>query len=62
MRRVTERIEGLGENVLLSPDPVREIDGFLEEPSRWARPRVVLETSPSATIADDLVDAAEGVR
>ncbi len=26
MRRVTERIEGLGENVLLAPDPLRQIE------------------------------------
>lgn len=55
MRRVTERIEGLGENVLLSGDPLREIDGFLREPSRWARPRVSLDQSPSAIIAADLL-------
>lgn len=55
MRRVTERIEGLGENVLLAPDPVREIEGFMRDPERWARPRVVLSESPSATIAEDLL-------
>lgn len=54
MRRVTERIEGLGENVLLSKDPVTEIEGFMRDPSRWARGRVRLDASPSAIIADDL--------
>jgi len=54
MRRVTERIEGLDENVLLSKDPVSEIDGFMRDPGRWARPRVRLAVSPSAVIADDL--------
>ena len=55
MRRVTERIEGLGENVLLAKDPLREIDGFMREPARWSRRRIALAESPSAIIADDLV-------
>lgn len=57
MRRVTERIEGLGENVLLSAAPLQEIDGFLREAPRYARPRVSLENSPSAIIADDLLSS-----
>lgn len=55
MRRVTERIEGLDANVVLSRDPVNEITGFMRDASRWARPRVVLDVSPSAVIADDLL-------
>lgn len=55
MRRVTERIEGLGENVKLSRDPVHEIEGFMRDPSRWARERVVLPESPSGIIAKDLL-------
>jgi UDP-N-acetylglucosamine 2-epimerase (non-hydrolysing) len=55
MRRVTERIEGLGENVLLAPRPLEEIDAFLRDPGKWARPRVRLAASPSAIIADDLL-------
>lgn len=55
MRKVTERIEGLGSNVLLSRDPVTEIEPFMRAPSRWARPRVRLDESPSAIVADDLV-------
>ncbi len=54
MRRVTERIEGLDHNVLLSPEPLREIQAFMREPGRWARPQVKLGASPSAIIADDL--------
>lgn len=54
MRRVTERIEGLDENVILSRDPVNEITAFMRDASRWARPRVRLEASPSDIIADDL--------
>jgi UDP-N-acetylglucosamine 2-epimerase (non-hydrolysing) len=55
MRRKTERIEGLGQNVLLAPHPLREIDAFLRDPGRWARPRVRLAASPSVIIADDLL-------
>ena len=55
MRRVTERIEGLGENVLLAPRPLDEIDAFMRDPGRWARPRVTLTASPSAIIAADLL-------
>ncbi len=54
MRRVTERIEGLGENVLLAPEPLARIAEFLGDPKRWARPRVTLPASPSALIAADL--------
>ncbi|AKV03094.1 UDP-N-acetylglucosamine 2-epimerase [Labilithrix luteola] len=56
MRKVTERIEGLGSNVLLSRDPVTEIEPFMRVPSRWARPCVRLSESPSAIVADDLAD------
>jgi len=55
MRRVTERIEGLGENVLLSKEPLREIDDFMRNAARLMRPRVHLATSPSAIIAEDLI-------
>jgi UDP-N-acetylglucosamine 2-epimerase (non-hydrolysing) len=55
MRRVTERVEGLGENVLLAPRPLEEIDAFMRNPARWARPRVTLAASPSAIIASDLL-------
>lgn len=54
MRRVTERIEGLEENVVLARDPVVEIEGFMRDAARWSRPRVVLDVSPSAMIAEDL--------
>ena len=54
MRRVTERIEGLDENVLLSKHPVDEIDPFMRAPERWSRPRIELPVSPSAVIAADL--------
>jgi UDP-N-acetylglucosamine 2-epimerase (non-hydrolysing) len=57
MRRVTERIEGLGENVLLSREPAAEIGPFMRHPERWARPRVRLDASPSAIIAEDLTRA-----
>jgi UDP-N-acetylglucosamine 2-epimerase (non-hydrolysing) len=60
MRRVTERIEGLGENVLLSRDPVREIEDFMGNVGRWARPRVELAASPSAIIAEDLLADSPG--
>ena len=55
MRRVTERIEGLGENVILSREPLREIDDFMRSAGRSARPRIHLATSPSAIIAEDLI-------
>jgi UDP-N-acetylglucosamine 2-epimerase (non-hydrolysing) len=55
MRRVTERIEGLGENVILSKEPLREIDDFMRNAARSKRPRVHLATSPSAIIAEDLL-------
>lgn len=54
MRRVTERIEGLGENVLLAPEPLAEIDAFMADPARYRRPRVHLPASPSAVIAAHL--------
>lgn len=62
MRRVTERIEGLGENVLLAPEPLGEIDGFLADPSRWKRPRVHLDVSPSAVVVEDLAQNVSGFR
>lgn len=55
MREVTERIEGLSENVLLAADPLRHIDAFMDRPERWRRPRIRLPGSPSSIIADDLV-------
>lgn len=58
MRRVTERIEGLEENVVLAPDPVSAIEGFMRDPARFARPRVELDASPSAIIAADLCGAS----
>lgn len=55
MRRVTERTEGLEENVVLSQDPVREIEGFMREAGRRSHPRLVLDASPSEIIARDLM-------
>lgn len=54
MRQVTERIEGLAENVLLAPSPIEELDAFMDHPERWRRPRVALSDSPSRIIAEDL--------
>jgi UDP-N-acetylglucosamine 2-epimerase (non-hydrolysing) len=59
MRRITERIEGLGENVVLSRDPVNVIEDFMRNAPRWARPRIVLELSPSDVIAEDLGQGTE---
>jgi hypothetical protein len=44
---------------VLSRDPVNEIEDFMRNAPRWARPRIVLELSPSDVIAEDLGQGTE---
>ncbi|WP_394823991.1 UDP-N-acetylglucosamine 2-epimerase [Pendulispora albinea] len=54
LRKTTERIEGLNENVVLSPDPASAIASFAARHEEHARPVVSLEKSPSEIIVDTL--------
>jgi UDP-N-acetylglucosamine 2-epimerase (non-hydrolysing) len=55
MRDATERPEGLGANAVLAGGDRRAVDGFLDDPARFRRPRSLPEGSPSAMIVDFLV-------
>jgi UDP-N-acetylglucosamine 2-epimerase (non-hydrolysing) len=57
LRKVTERTEGLGQNVVLSGLDFARIDAFLADPARHARPAVRPDQSPSELIAQALRDA-----
>lgn len=50
LRRETERIEGLGNNVLLSRMDVEEIRNFLDNPTKWLRAPIKPVERPSAII------------
>jgi UDP-N-acetylglucosamine 2-epimerase (non-hydrolysing) len=51
----TERLDGLGANVVVSGYRPEVIDAFLADPERLRRPSVTPETSPSDEIIDTLV-------
>jgi UDP-N-acetylglucosamine 2-epimerase (non-hydrolysing) len=55
MRRVTERLEGLGMNVVLSRYDEREFRSFLESYSSLRRPSLEFTSSPSKTIVSSLL-------
>jgi len=59
LRKVTERTEGLGENVVLSKLEPAVIDAFLADPMQHARPAVTAAESPSAVIVRTLRTALE---
>lgn len=50
LRKVTERTEGLGQNVVLSKLNPATIDDFLANPERYAKPPVEAINSPSSII------------
>lgn len=54
LRRRTERIEGLEQNVCLSGYDFVAIDGFVADPEKYRRDRVVGSHRPSALIAKEL--------
>jgi len=51
LRKVTERTEGLGHNVVLSGLDMNVIDEFFENPARYNKPPIHTEESPSKMIA-----------
>jgi UDP-N-acetylglucosamine 2-epimerase (non-hydrolysing) len=53
-RRSTERIEGLGENVVLSGLDTAVMARFLEDPTRYVRKGELPDSSPSDVILTDL--------
>lgn len=55
LRARSERLEGLGENALLSGYDPAVIARFLADPGAWRRPNLLAgDLSPSRTIVDDL--------
>jgi UDP-N-acetylglucosamine 2-epimerase (non-hydrolysing) len=60
MREATERPEGLGANAVLAGSDAKAIDDFLEDPSRFRRPRSLPTASPTAAIVDFLVERGFG--
>lgn len=58
LRRETERTEGLGENVVLSGKNMGRIRQFLADPSCYRRRPVSVRQSPSALIADHLLNGS----
>lgn len=55
LRSATERIEGLGENVILSKNNLDTIKDFIADPQKYKRPKVSLKTKPSKIIVDYLL-------
>lgn len=55
LRKVTERTEGLGQNVVLSELDAKIIDDFLANPYSHTQPPVTVKVSPSETIAEHLL-------
>jgi UDP-N-acetylglucosamine 2-epimerase (non-hydrolysing) len=62
LRKVTERTEGLGANVMLSGLDFARIDEFLRDPVRYRRPPVMPRQSPSHIVAEALREAVDGPR
>lgn len=56
LRKVTERTEGLGHNVLLSKLDLITIDDFLNNPMLYKKPPVTVADSPSQIIARYLAE------
>ncbi len=55
LRKKTERIEGLGENALLSMCDMDTIGAFLDDPSKYSRKKITPTEKPSAIIAEHLI-------
>lgn len=55
LRKATERMEGLGENVLLSKCSDEIIDHFFSNPSRYSRLAKIYKNSPSEVVVDYLI-------
>lgn len=56
LRKVSERLEGLGSNVLLSHNEPENILNFIENYQSYSRPATTYERSPSEIIADTLIE------
>jgi len=54
LREHTERIEGLGENVVLAKNDAKIIDDFISNPSKFSRKLILAKESPSKIIVDYL--------
>ena len=54
LRKVSERLEGLGENVFLSHNDPEKIKYFIENFPSFLRPAIAFEKSPSEIIVDTL--------
>lgn len=52
LRKVTERIEGLGENVVISKHQHSLINNFVKEYKQYSRPPIVPQIPPSRIVAD----------
>lgn len=55
LREVTERIEGLNENVVLSMNDPIIIKNFIDNFKSYERPPIMIEKSPSKIILDSLI-------
>ena len=58
MRNETERVEGLGVNVVLGGADIAKLDAFVTDHASYRRPPVVPTTRPSAIVADWLKRAS----
>jgi len=56
LRKVTERIEGLNENVLLGGDNPREIDAFINSYTKYKRKPIKVSERPSEIIVKYLIE------
>jgi UDP-N-acetylglucosamine 2-epimerase (non-hydrolysing) len=56
LRTATERIEGLGENVVLSKNNIQVIREFFKNPYQYKQKRISLQERPSEIIADYLIN------
>lgn len=55
LRKKTERIEGLGENIVLSENNSEIIDNFAKNYKKYRRNKININISPSKIIADNLL-------
>ncbi len=60
LRRRTERVEGLGENVVLSHCDPETIAGFVAGFDRYRRPPLMIQERPSRLIVDRLTEDPAG--
>ena len=58
LREHTERIEGLGENVILSKNDLKRIKYFINNYKKYVKSIIIPKVSPSKIIVDYLIDNA----